>query len=62
MTAWTPPQVPPDALQRARDPLAFREAFHERAGIYEFEAGLPRLEAELRALRDLAPMLGPAVR
>lgn len=51
--------IPPDVLRRARDPLALREAFDERAGIYEFCAGLPRLEAELRALRDLQHMLEP---
>jgi hypothetical protein len=31
-----------------------REAFDERAGILEFEAGLPRLAAEREALLQLA--------
>jgi hypothetical protein len=32
---------------------AEREDFEERAGIYEFDAGLTRGEAELRALETL---------
>lgn len=42
-----------------RDPLAWREAVEERAAIYEFDAGLPRLEAELRAQRDCQHLLMP---
>jgi len=35
-----------------------REAFEERAGIVEYDAGLPREEAERRALLDVLANLG----
>jgi hypothetical protein len=40
-----------------RDRLAYHEAFEERAAIYEFDAGLPRAEAEMRARRDVRHLL-----
>lgn len=43
------------ALAPPPDPLAVREFFDERAAVFEFEAGLPRTEAEAGALhRTLA--------
>jgi hypothetical protein len=40
-----------------RDLLAYHEAFEERAAIYEFDGGLPRAEAEMRARRDVRHLL-----
>ncbi len=47
-----------------RDVLAYHEAFEERAAIYEFDGGLPRAEAEMRARRDIRHLLpeSPEVR
>ena len=39
------------------DRLAYYEAFEERAAVYEFDAGLPRAEAEMRARRDVRRLL-----
>jgi hypothetical protein len=39
------------ALAPPPDPLAVREFYEERAAVFEFEAGLPRAEAEAGALR-----------
>jgi hypothetical protein len=43
--------------KHSRDLLAYHEAFEERAAIYEFDAGLPRAEAEMRARRDVRHLL-----
>ena len=40
-----------------KDSLAYHEAFEERAAVYEFDAGLPRAEAEMRARRDVRRLL-----
>jgi hypothetical protein len=40
-----------------RDLLAYHEAFEERAAVYEFDGGLPRAEAEMRARRDVRHLL-----
>lgn len=41
------------------DPIA-RDCFQERAAIYEFEAGMPRDEAERKALREIMAKLREA--
>lgn len=41
-----PPKVPFDILDRGEDAV---EAFHERAAILEYDAGLTREQAEARA-------------
>ena len=38
----------------------YQEAFNERAAIIEYDAGLPRAEAEYRARRCLDPTINPA--
>lgn len=35
-----------------------REAFEERAGILEYDAGLPRIDAERQALTDVQRRFG----
>lgn len=42
------PQTP-DQSRKAERAEAFREAAQERAAILEFDAGLPRAEAEVQA-------------
>jgi len=36
-----------------------RDAFEERAGILEFDSGLPRIDAERRALADVQRQFAP---
>lgn len=38
---------------------AWQEAYEERAAILEYDAGLPRKEAEARARRTLPPPVPP---
>ena len=47
--ARKPPRVGSDL-----DPAELRHRYDERAAVYEYEAGLPRPEAELRAWLDVA--------
>lgn len=60
-TPPTPPTEPLDEHVRrivARLDAGRREAFEERAAIVEYDAGLPREEAERRALLDVLANLG----
>ena len=61
---YTPPTATPEPLDEhvrrivARLDAGRREAFEERAAIVEYDAGLPREEAERRALLDVLANLG----
>ena len=63
-TPTTPPTATPEPLDQhvrrivARLDAGRREAFEERAAIMEYDAGLPREEAERRALLDVLANLG----
>ena len=60
-TPTTPPTDPVDEHVRrivARLDAGRREAFEERAAIVEYDAGLPREEAERRALLDVLATYG----
>lgn len=63
-TPTTPPTATPEPLDQhvrrivARLDAGRREAFEERAAIVEYDAGLPREEAERRALLDVLANLG----
>lgn len=46
------------ALAPPPDPAAVREFYEERAGVFEYEAGLPRAEAEAGALRRTVAHFG----
>ncbi|MFZ5492657.1 MAG: hypothetical protein ACOY6E_09215 [Pseudomonadota bacterium] len=46
------------ALAPPPDPQAVREFFDERAAVFEYEAGLPRAEAEAGALRRTLARFG----
>lgn len=54
-TEWTAAELQqivdswPEAKPQAQDAMAEREAFIERAGIFEFCCGMPRAEAERMA-------------
>lgn len=64
MSTPTPPTPPTEPLDEhvrrivARLDAGRREAFEERAAIVEYDAGLPREEAERRALLDVLANLG----
>ncbi len=53
MSAYPEPQHPFLADLLCRLDACQREAYEERAGVLEFEAGLPRAHAEALALLDL---------
>lgn len=63
-TPPTPPTATPEPLDEhvrrivARLDAGRREAFEERAAIVEYDAGLPRIEAERRALLDVLATYG----
>jgi hypothetical protein len=55
------PHVPlvPRENNNGWDENDWRAAFDERAGILEFDAGLPRVEAERMALQEITALYGP---